>query len=193
MLAGTGAVVDYWPVGFRHPQSFAAFEPAARDVPVPLAVPVAAAARVASTTSDRVPMPDGDRAATPGVRPAATTMAATMSYPSLPATVGAVTLGDAVDLRPLPPPVLVVARDDMSSFGSNAALRQVTAPPSAFRADHVTAYAAPADRDGDGFFAGAFKRTGTSILRTGAKTGTSLVDAVRVVGSVVRRALPNKD
>jgi hypothetical protein len=41
------------------------------------------------------------------------------------------------------------------------------------------------------FITSAFRRTGASIVRTGVKTGSSLVDAVRVVGGVVRRALPD--
>jgi len=49
--------------------------------------------------------------------------------------------------------------------------------------------------DEDGFIAGAFKRTGSTIVRGGVKTGTSVVDAVRVltgaVGGAVRKALPN--
>ena len=49
--------------------------------------------------------------------------------------------------------------------------------------------------DEDGFITGAFKRTGSTIVRGGVKTGTSVVDAVRVlsgaVGGAVRKALPN--
>lgn len=189
VLAGTGAVVDYWPVGVRHPQGLSAFARVALDVPTPLDVPAVPVAPVASATSATVST-SGDQVATRASRREPDPGA--MTYASLPTTVGALSVGATVALQPLPPPVLIVARDDMSSLRSNAAL-QLTAPPPTTRADRMTAYAAPADRDGDGFFAGAFKRTGTSIVRTGAKTGTSLVDAVRVVGSVVRRALPNKD
>jgi hypothetical protein len=35
------------------------------------------------------------------------------------------------------------------------------------------------------------KRTGTSIARTGRRTGASIVEAFRVVSGAVRRALPN--
>jgi hypothetical protein len=45
--------------------------------------------------------------------------------------------------------------------------------------------------DSDGFLAGAFKKTGSSIVKTSVRTGASIFDAVRVVGGVVRRALPN--
>jgi hypothetical protein len=38
---------------------------------------------------------------------------------------------------------------------------------------------------------GAFKRTGTSIVRTGVRTGASIFDALRVVSGAVRRALPD--
>jgi hypothetical protein len=43
---------------------------------------------------------------------------------------------------------------------------------------------------GDGLITGAFKKTGSSIVRTGARTGASIFDAMRVVSGVVRRALP---
>jgi hypothetical protein len=45
--------------------------------------------------------------------------------------------------------------------------------------------------DDDGLLTGAMKKTGASIVRGGAKTGTSIVEAFRVVGVAVRRALPN--
>jgi hypothetical protein len=43
---------------------------------------------------------------------------------------------------------------------------------------------------GDGLITGAFKKTGSSIVKTGARTGASIFDAMRVVSGVVRRALP---
>ena len=46
------------------------------------------------------------------------------------------------------------------------------------------------DGDHDGLITGAFKKTGSSIVKTGARTGTSIVDAMRVVSGMVRRALP---
>jgi hypothetical protein len=49
----------------------------------------------------------------------------------------------------------------------------------------------PGDSSGDGFLGSAFKRTGTSIVKTSMKTGGSIFGAVRVVGSAVRRVLPD--
>jgi hypothetical protein len=47
------------------------------------------------------------------------------------------------------------------------------------------------ESDGDSFITSAFKRTGSSIVKTGVKTGASIFDAVRVLGGAVRKALPN--
>jgi hypothetical protein len=45
--------------------------------------------------------------------------------------------------------------------------------------------------EGAGFLTGALRKTGSSLVRVGARTGASIVDAVRVVGGAARRALPN--
>jgi hypothetical protein len=50
---------------------------------------------------------------------------------------------------------------------------------------------ADADADEDGLLAGALKKTGTSIVKTGVKTGSSLLVAFRAVGGAVRRVLPD--
>lgn len=112
-----------------------------------------------------------------------------VSYASLPSTGMALPMGESLGLAPLPAPALVLASTDLSSF--NAHPIQLAAPATS-RASDVAAFGSPAtEQDGSGFFVGAFRKTGSSIVRTGAKTGTSLVGAVRVVGSVVRRALPD--
>ena len=50
------------------------------------------------------------------------------------------------------------------------------------------------ESEGDGLLSGAFRKTGNSLRKTGAKTGSSIVGAIRGFGGVfsgaVRRALP---
>jgi hypothetical protein len=43
---------------------------------------------------------------------------------------------------------------------------------------------------GESSLTGVFRRTGSSIVKTGARTGASIFDAVRVVSGVMRRAIP---
>jgi hypothetical protein len=66
-------------------------------------------------------------------------------------------------------------------------------PPDVVLASSRAALAAGVDTsDDDGsLVTGAFKRTGSSIVRTGVKTGASIFDALRVVSGAVRRALPD--
>jgi hypothetical protein len=56
--------------------------------------------------------------------------------------------------------------------------------------DILTALADGRKEPGDGLITGAFKRTGSSIVKTGARTGASIFDAVRVVSGAMRRAIP---
>ena len=50
---------------------------------------------------------------------------------------------------------------------------------------------APAEDDDDWWITGAVKWTGSSIARTGRKTGASVLDIFRVVKGAVRKALPD--
>jgi hypothetical protein len=59
-----------------------------------------------------------------------------------------------------------------------------------YPAVRTTLASSSADVNGEGLITGAFKKTGSSLVRTGARTGASIFDAVRVVSGVVRRALP---
>jgi hypothetical protein len=110
------------------------------------------------------------------------------SYESLPTMDLGFDIGTRVDVERLPVPAFISVRYESSTLPG--APIQLTVPgPS--RLDGAFSQAAGTDDSNSGFLASAFRKTGTSIVRTGVKTGTSLVDAVRVVGSVVRRALPN--
>lgn len=178
VLAGAGAVVDYWPVGLRFPRMDPAFA-APVTAPGPLAVPESPL-RAADGVPRRVARTITAATLTPAAVPDA-------QYASLPATDDPVALGDVVELSELPAPALLVATSTLTSdmHGGHAYLAApVAAPPaeSTYNAEAV---------DHGGFIGGALRRTGSSIARTGARTGGSLVDAVRIVGSAVRRALPD--
>ena len=109
-------------------------------------------------------------------------------YASLPAT-GAFSsaFGETVELNRLPVPEFLAVSHDMPPMSE--VYPELPAPVSQLMANRTSS--GPADSTDDSFLTGAFKRTGTSIVKTSMKTGVSIFDAVRVVGSAVRRALPD--
>lgn len=181
VLAGAGALVDYWPVGVRFPVAaspvFASANPAVS--PVSDADPLTV---LAGLLEAQPHAPRTIEAHTPSDLPV---MSA--SYESLPTMDADFDIGTPVGLELLPAPVFVNVRHVVPTL-PGASVR-LTAPSAAHALDDGFTRA---DSDGHGgFITSAFRRTGSSIVRTGVKTGSSLVDAVRVVGSVVRRALPD--
>lgn len=175
VLAGAGALVDYWPVGIRFPSS-ASFASDQTTALAPLAVPDDAFERVALRAS--------------GSRPALVMAKDEPSLKPLPVSLSDLDFGRRVDVAELPPPAFVNVRHEMPLFQGPTVV--LTAPDAALSAPHtVLAANVSGDDDRDGFLKTAFRRTGNSILWTGMKTGSSLVGAVRIVSNVVRRALPN--
>jgi hypothetical protein len=187
VLAGAGALVDYWPTGITMPDAGSALvlPPVAHAIPVDPAV-----LRLPALDDDR-----GARAPSREMTPASNVRLASFeprSYATLPVvTTADLRVGSEVRiaapamrmaaLEPAPAPVDVIQpRADYQPYvlGADTAARYEPATLAS-------------DDDSDGFFSGAFKKTGTSIVRTGVRTGSSIVDAVRVVGGAVRRALPN--
>jgi len=174
VLAGAGALVDYWPVGIRFPSSpsFASDQTTAL---APLAVPHDALERVAVRASVSHPSQ-----VLPKDQP---------SLEPLPVSLSDLDFGRQVHVAELPPPVFVNVRREIPLFQGPTLV--LTAPEAA-TTEPVTVLAANvSDDDRDGFFKTAFRRTGSSIVWTGVKTGSSLIGAVRIVSNVVRRALPN--
>lgn len=111
-----------------------------------------------------------------------------MTYESLPTTSVGVGIGTPVDVEGLPAPVFVNVRHEVPMLAG--AQVHLTAPAVEHALDDRFPRAA-AGSGGGSFITSAFRKTGSSIVRTGVKTGTSLAGAVRVVGSAVRRALPD--
>ena len=200
MLAGAGALVDYWPGAVSLP----AVSPRHLSLPSPasaLGVPDGArgwfkAAAFASSRERVTSVADPERAdvPTPPARPASE-IAAVAVEANLVTDTAFLPLSDPVvqsetatssvasglvDGRPALDPALAeetAFSESAGSFGMRAAVS-----------------GAGGNDEGDGLITGAFKKTGSSIVKTSARTGASIFDAmrvpVRVVSGVVRRALP---
>jgi hypothetical protein len=184
VLAGAGALVDYWPVGVNVPDAGPALDlPAlARPLPVSdrLSVRVLQAADV-QRSSRHVSLTDRE-------------LPPQEVFTSLPVTAASESgVGEPVSLAaPVSRTAMVMTP---ASFESVTALNDRYEPHLMLTASETVELQAPASPsnsvESDGFITGAFKKTGSSIVRTGVKTGTSIYDAVRVVGGAVRKALPN--
>jgi hypothetical protein len=187
VLAGTGALVDYWPSGVQLPavESVLPRAEIARSLPVarfdrPAVRPVAVAQVRSSRTAPRA------------VAPIAEDTASGTPEPSL---VPADVLASASELEQRPVarfiPISFSADEDEALHGEEVSLSD----PAFFRPTSTLALSAPAvvlsDDDSDGRITGVVKRTGTTLVRGSRKTGASIWEMVRVVGGAVRKALPN--
>jgi hypothetical protein len=196
-LAGTGVLVDYWPVGLSTPAVPSALSVGAAIGPLALdAVSTAVPAAVPAETMAAPPRQGArhhDAAAGPAVLATRSeTEIARMLPVAAPDVVG---LGPAVWLpdpeQPAEELVLVAA---MAVENPVLTLEPSAEEPESVATAHgarlVPAASAAGVDEGDGLITGAMKKTGSSILKTGARTGASIFDMVRVVGGMVRRALP---
>lgn len=201
MLAGVGAIVDYWPVAIRFPVATVAVP---ERQPGPRPVPHDAWARLEHVRFDLT----GEPAA------AGTVVASRPSTTDLPGDVASHTRGDAARRAAgAPVPVLAQALPVAAAPPTLAGTRRVRelAPPPArvFVRDVRSALPEPqlrpedlapgrpvahggmaADAADRGVLTSAFRVTGQSLARTGAVTGASLAGAFRRVGSAVRRVVP---
>jgi hypothetical protein len=184
VLAGAGALVDYWPVGVRVPDAGPALDlPAlARPLPVSDRLSVRVLQSVDAPRSSRHVTLSGDQVPSHAVY---------RSLPIIPASESGV--GEPVGLAvPVTRSAMVIAAASLEPalvLTDRYEPHLMLTPAETIELPPPTI--ASANTESDGFIAGAFKKTGTSIVRTSVKTGTSIFDAVRVVGGAVRRALPN--
>ncbi len=197
LLAGTGALFDYWPLGGAYPQPGPALTlpVSAEALPVGRAIALAARVRVPDLST---PRPVATSAPGPAVRDVAVVAPRATGVPRVDAL--AVTsrsdfsIGNPVEL---PQPTMRIAfavspaprRDAADSFDFEPL-------PSPYQIGEPTslpalATATASDDDSDGLITGVLKKTGSSIVTAGARTGASIFGAVRVLGGAVRRALPN--
>jgi len=186
LLAGAGAIVDYWPVRGDVPRVIAAPNrlPSVARLPLatntgvaaPLAAPVAQLAM--APMSAVAPEIVGDASAELFVSmPVATAMPAgqpvALSIPSI-----AIMIPAPVDVAPASPVDLAELPDTFARERSNASIGPLLAATQ------------PVD---DGFFSGALKKTRDSILKTGAATGASIADAFRGVANAFKKVSPFND
>lgn len=192
VLGGFGAVVDYWPVAIRFPGAEA---PLTRDVPPTPAVPGDAWERVEQAAAMLAPAaaPTASRTTRRDTgAPVAVAAAALPSSIDLVRPVAALDTGHAAMQRldaPLPAHLPVIATNRPPSVPA-AVVTRLDVPSPAASAPAPSGAVAADIADG-GMFGSAMRVTGRSLARSGAATGSSVAGAVRFVGGVFRRALPD--
>lgn len=195
LIAGAGAVVDYWPVARPLPEvdSRLALFSAPRSIPHNLQADIPLPPRVTSLASTPAPRTvvrpqhvawpafsgARDRAAAPR------TAAVRLPMPKIPAM--------RMRLAPGPVEVPIEAAPaielDPTTLGEPVALVAWAPPPPPADA-HSTGRQAH-DRNGQpGFFSGALKKTKDSIARTGAVAGASIADAFKGVFGAFKKVSP---
>jgi hypothetical protein len=192
-LALVGALVDYWPTRVPFPAvseaSFVGADGGLQAIPPGALAGMAPATRhgaLVQLASVRTPV--AADAPPESTRPRLVLAAHRMDPVAIPAVrlTRPVEAADAED-----------GVDDVDALALAAAydpdgVEVTIEPPDVVLASTRTSLTAGVDAgEDDGLFTGAFKRTGTSIVRTGVKTGASIFDALRVVSGAVRRALPD--
>ena len=190
VLAGAGALVDYWPSGSSLPR------PADARVSAPGQI-VASAAPSEPVRIDAV----SSRTTRPRVvvtRAAVVTSPSDTALPTLtPVLIPSGALGTTVPLAALTTDTLPVFVDETTVAYAPAAVRDESSAPAYTLVENPTAPVAPAVDRGDGLIFGddavitiAFRKTGASIQKASVKTGSSIAGAIRGFGGAVRRALP---
>ena len=190
VLAGVGALVDYWPVALTFPAP-----------PVPILLPDPADRTLVAHEPIDVILAS-DRAGRPPAEPRLARSRVSLVLPAQAESnppLGEPALSPA---SALPDPVTVVANNGLSSIsGPTEIVTSIPDSPVTLDESWTDATDSPLPMraavagvsggdDSDGMISGAFKKTGSSIIKTGARTGASIFDAMRVVSGVVRRALP---
>ena len=195
LLAGAGALVDYWPVQADLPR-VASRQPDPAPPPPPglsIQTPVRLAHAVTSVEQRRVPAPVG-RARRADPFPSSAVPVEMVIAPEAIVGASAVQILDPPPepAPPIePPPVVALAvplPQDDSVVLDSVPLQLLPAP-----VNH--------EADEDGFFSGAFKKTGAVasaslaktgdvILKGGAVAGASIVDVFRGLAGAVKKVTP---
>jgi hypothetical protein len=183
VLAGAGALVDYWPSGGLLPRVATEARNLRLAGPLPVPAVMSVAARPAPRTARIQPVTDTNATS---LTPPATHQTATH-----PTTLASLPVAHRIDLAKstavalaAPPPAPAATTSAPQDEPFNAATG------SAF-SDLPVRFAPPAAiAESDGFIVGAAKKTRDSIVGAGRKTGASIFDAFRFVGGKMKKALP---
>ena len=197
MLAGAGAVVDYWPATLDVPR--VARTPQINQ-PAPVrpprasgldpsfmraSLPVAPVSRSDHSSQSFTTQPAGT-----GATPLALQGANTGTEPVMRSFVaeGAMPLtsGRRIALAAAP----VVPAMPMPSTEPAAVENGPVEPPAPRETPAAAAMLASTAPPPDGFFSGALKKTGASIMKGGAATGASIADAFRSVFGAFKKVSP---
>jgi hypothetical protein len=189
VLAGIGALVDYWPSGNNVPAILAAGVPRP-EVPVPTPATVAAAYDINNAA------PVAAVAMTRRVRATAQPVALEPVAPT--AAHGALPMGHAVALNlpaPVPMPVPVTAAPATAAPAETIALPPPPVVDTVHSAPRVPTFVPTlvSTESESGFVMGTLRRTGAGIARGSAVTGASIIDAFRGVAGAFKKVSPFKD
>ena len=198
MLAGAGAVVDYWPATVdvprvaRTPQVNLPEPVRLASVPSPRPISMRASLPIAPVGQPGEPLPRSlsEAAAMPSMTPAATIATAEpvpvpRSFAALETPVPLVA-GESIALAAAP----AMAPVAMPAAETVAVELEPIDPPVQRDAPAAAALRAGAAPPPDGFFSGALKKTGASIVKGGAATGASIADAFRSVFGAFKKVSP---
>jgi hypothetical protein len=195
VLAGVGALVDYWPTGANVP-AIARTRVARPEVPVPTPASVAAARQKdAIDASAPIAAVAIARRAQPTAQPAALKLDPVVTV----AATGAMPIGQAVPLSPveiavaqMPTAVPVPATDPPAQVISLPGPPAVSPVDREMQTPGFTPTFAAADNE-PGFVMGTLRKTGSGIAKGGAVTGASIMDAFRGVAGAFKKVSPFKD
>ena len=187
VLAGTGALVDYWPSGVRLPVIESAFTQP--QLSLALAVPedalqadlsIVPASSSRPTLRSRIESPAIDLA----------TFIPDTSRPEF-GDADADVVPTVAASRPAVLVPVVFAHQDEAALGEEVTLSQ---PPATWVEATLAMSTAPVAlsvADDGSMLSGMMRATKSSLAATGRKTGASIVGAFRAVSGAVKKAIPN--
>ncbi|MEO7191288.1 MAG: hypothetical protein ABI051_09545 [Vicinamibacterales bacterium] len=185
VLAGVGALVDSWPLGMARNEAPAA-GPAA---PAPVAT-TSAPQYATANPHPFVARPLARHRAVPD----AIEMRASAEPLAVPASFSITTpggpLGRSVGLGVFS--AVEPAADMLVAVATDLSVSVADDPPAYLMTERLAAPVSslPDSANDDGLITSAFRKTGSSIVKTGIKTGSSIYDAVRGLSGAMRRVLP---
>ena len=186
VLAGAGALVDYWPSGVRLPVVESRFLPP--ELSLAVGVPEGALELDVPQTSRR-PAPRRRVLDAPAV-----SLAAFIPDTAVPifGETNADTVLTVAAVRPASlVPVAFTLQSSVAPLGEEVTLSQ---PPATWTEAALAMSTAPVTlsaADDSGMLSGMVRATKSSLVVTGRKTGASIVGAFRAVGGAVKKAIPN--